>query len=240
MRRWRTPVSRQLCAAAGPRGQGVSRRNGGIAGHSLGRSEGRLRGRRRLSSRVDAGSRSKRRRPAGGRQWGNTSQIDDGSFAQNFWVDGTPFWTGIQLDELAFPILLAHKLWRSDGLRDFDPYPMVLKAAAYLIRQGPAPRPERWEEAGGYSPSTLAVHIAALVCAANFAADRGDSNSELLLLQVADWLEANIEAWTVTNEGTLVDGARRHYVRLNPFQPGDPLPVDDAGPPALTGNNPDA
>jgi glucoamylase len=83
----------------------------------------------------------------------------------------------------------------------------------------------------------LAVYIAALVCAANFAADRGDSNSELLLLQVADWLEANIEDWTVTNEGTLLEGVRRHYVRLNPFQPGDPLPVDDAGRPALTLNN---
>jgi len=30
---------------------------------------------------------------------------------------------------------------------------------------------------------------------------------------------------------------RRHYVRLNPFQPGDPLPVDDAGRLALTVNN---
>ena len=69
-----------------------------------------------------------------------TSQSDDGSFAQNSWVDGTPFWSGIQLDEVAFPILLAHRLWRSDGLRDFDPYPMVIKAAAYLIRQGPVTR----------------------------------------------------------------------------------------------------
>lgn len=75
------------------------------------------------------------------------------------------------------------------------------------------------------------------MCAANFAADRGDSDSERLLLQVADWLEANIEAWTVTNEGTLLEGVRRHYVRLNPFQPGDPLPVQDAGRLALTVNN---
>jgi len=166
-----------------------------------------------------------------------TSQSDDGSFAQNFWVDGTPFWSGIQLDEVAFPILLAHRVWRSDGLRDFDPYPMVFKAAVYLIRQGPATRQERWEEAGGYSPSTLAVHIAALVCAANFAAHRGDADSAQLILQVADWLEQNIEAWTVTNEGTLLDGARRHYVRLNPFEPGQPLPTDDAGRLALTVNN---
>jgi glucoamylase len=83
----------------------------------------------------------------------------------------------------------------------------------------------------------LAVYIAALVCAANFAADRGDSDSERLLLQVADWAEANIENWTVTNEGTLLEGVRRHYVRLNPFQPGDALPVGDAGWRALTVNN---
>src|SRR6202023_1076470 len=101
-----------------------------------------------------------------------TSQSDDGSFAQNFLIDGTPFWSGIQLDEVAFPILLAHKLWRSDGLRDFDPYPMVFKAAAYLIRQGPATRQERWEEAGGYSPSTLAVRSGVLESAANFADHR--------------------------------------------------------------------
>ncbi len=75
------------------------------------------------------------------------------------------------------------------------------------------------------------------MCAANFAADRRDFDSERLLLQVADWLEANIEAWTVTNEGTLVADVRRHYVRLNPFQPGDPLPVADAGRLALTVNN---
>ncbi|HEV2620230.1 MAG TPA: glycoside hydrolase family 15 protein, partial [Acidobacteriaceae bacterium] len=35
------------------------------------------------------------------------TQKPDGSFAQNFWVDGTPYWTGIQLDEVAFPIILA-------------------------------------------------------------------------------------------------------------------------------------
>jgi glucoamylase len=56
-------------------------------------------------------------------------------------------------------------------------------------------------------------------------------------LQVADWAEANIEAWTVTNEGTLLEDVRRHYVRLNPFEPGDPLPAGDAGQLALTVKN---
>jgi hypothetical protein len=53
--------------AAGPRGQGFSRRDGGFAGHSLGIGQRRLGGRRRLSSGVDAGSRSMRRWSAGRR-----------------------------------------------------------------------------------------------------------------------------------------------------------------------------
>jgi GH15 family glucan-1,4-alpha-glucosidase len=74
------------------------------------------------------------------------------------------FWLyGIQLDEVAFPILLAWRLRCENALRDFDPYPMVLRAAAYLVRHGPVTPQERWEEASGYSPSTLASNIAALI-----------------------------------------------------------------------------
>ncbi len=101
------------------------------------------------------------------------SQQPDGGFHQNFWIDGEPYWRGIQLDEVAFPILLAGKLREADALRDFDPYPMGLRAAGYLILQGPATRQERWEENAGYSPSTLASNIAALTCAASFARERG-------------------------------------------------------------------
>jgi hypothetical protein len=38
------------------------------------------------------------------------TQQPDGGFAQNFWIDGTPYWTGIQLDEVAFPLILAWRL----------------------------------------------------------------------------------------------------------------------------------
>ena len=53
------------------------------------------------------------------------SQQADGGFPQNFWIDGSPYWQGIQLDEVAFPILLAWHLWKEDALKDFDPYPMI-------------------------------------------------------------------------------------------------------------------
>jgi glucoamylase len=56
------------------------------------------------------------------------SQQLDGGFPQNFWIDGRPYWSGIQLDEVSFPIILAWRLSRAKALRNFDPYPMVLAA----------------------------------------------------------------------------------------------------------------
>jgi glucoamylase len=86
------------------------------------------------------------------------SQQPDGGFSQNFWINGKPYRKGIQLDEVAFPILLAWRLKEDEGLGEFDPYLMVLRAAGFLVRNGPATAQERWEEASGYSPSTLATN----------------------------------------------------------------------------------
>lgn len=155
------------------------------------------------------------------------SQRTDGGFPQNFWLDGRPYWGGVQLDEVAFPVLLAWRLWRADALREFDPFPMVRAAAAFLIRQGPATEQERWEENSGYSPSTLAATIAALVCAADFARARGREDSAVFLEEYADFLEAHLERWTVTRQGTLVAGIPRHYIRLCPTAVGDPVPEED-------------
>ena len=38
-------------------------------------------------------------------------QNQDGSWNQNCFPDGRPFWGGIQLDEVGFPIVLAAKDW---------------------------------------------------------------------------------------------------------------------------------
>jgi len=144
------------------------------------------------------------------------SQKADGGFPQNFWINGEPHWTGIQLDEVAFPVLLAWRLHQERALRNFDPYPMVLKAAAYLINHGPATQQERWEEASGYSPSTLASNIAALICAADLARSRFDLATALFLESYADFLETHLEAWTVTTEGTILPSVPRHYIRIHP------------------------
>jgi len=165
------------------------------------------------------------------------SQRPDGGFYQNFWVNGAPYWNGIQLDGVAFPILLAWRLNEQEGLKNFDPSPMVLKAAQYLIRQGPATPQERWEENSGYSPSTLAANIAALICAAEFARLRGEEKTAQFFEEYADFLESHLESWTVTTEGTLVAGIPRHYIRILPVNPNNPRPHEDPNHATLILNN---
>ena len=156
-----------------------------------------------------------------------TTQEEDGGFAQNFWIDGEAYWTGIQLDEVAFPILLARKLQQEKALSNFDIYPMILRATEYLIRSGPATQEERWEENSGYSPSTLAAMIAALICAACIAREHGDENTAKFIEEYADFIESHIEAWTVTTEGTLVPDIKQHYIRITPADPSSPRPNED-------------
>ncbi|MFQ6096586.1 MAG: glycoside hydrolase family 15 protein [Armatimonadota bacterium] len=155
------------------------------------------------------------------------SQRADGGFPQNFWLDGTPYWGGIQLDQVAFPIMLAWRLQEADALDGFDPYPMVRAGAAYLIRQGPMTQQERWEENSGYSPSTLAASIAALICAADFARDEGDEATAVFLEEYADFLESHIEKWTVTTAGSLLPDVPRHYIRIHPTDIDDVAPDED-------------
>jgi glucoamylase len=150
-----------------------------------------------------------------------TSQRKDGGFYQNFWIDGRPYWRGVQLDEVAFPILLAWQLWKHGALGELYPYDMIRRACGFVMREGPTTAPDRWEEVSGYSPSTLAAQIAALTCAAEFFADRGDEATAILVRDYADFLESHIEHWTVTTEGTLVPEIRRHYIRVNPARMGD-------------------
>lgn len=165
------------------------------------------------------------------------SQQEEGGFYQNFWIKGEPYWRGIQLDEVAFPIILAWRLQAAGALRNFDPYPMVLRAAKYLINHGPATQQDRWEENGGYSPSTLASNIAALTCAACFAREHNDEATAQFIQEYADFLECHIEAWTVTTEGTLVAGTSRHFIRINPVEVGDPHADEDPNRGGLTIRN---
>ena len=157
------------------------------------------------------------------------SQREDGSFPQNFWVRGDPFWTGLQLDEIAFPILLAHRLWKESALENFRGKDLVLRAVRFLVKNGPISKQERWEELAGLSPSTLAVLIAALICSADMARSLDHHQTAEFLESYADWIERNLERWTVTRESTLLPDVKSHYVRIYPADLGDTPPPDGVG-----------
>lgn len=152
------------------------------------------------------------------------SQNENGGFAQNFWIDGKPYWFGLQLDEIAYPLLLVRQLQRVGAMRGFDPRSLVTRAARFLVLNGPVTGQERWEEAAGLSPSTLAAIIAGLISAASYLREQEDETGAVFLEDYADWLEGNIDFWCATDQGMLVEGETRHYVRINPRQPGDFLP----------------
>jgi glucoamylase len=159
--------------------------------------------------------------------WLAAIQRPDGSFPQNSWIDGTAYWSGLQLDQVALPILLAWRLHNHDALGLFNPAVMILRAAARLILQGPVTTQDRWEENAGYSPSTLATVIAGLASAAEWAKEFGKMDVADFIFAYADWLAAHLEEWTVTTQGELVEGFPRHYIRINPADPNAPDPHAD-------------
>ncbi|MFZ0304279.1 MAG: glycoside hydrolase family 15 protein [Terracidiphilus sp.] len=149
------------------------------------------------------------------------TQQPDGGFAQNFWIDGTPYWSGKQLDEVAFPIILAWRLWKANALGNLEIFPFVERAAGCLVRQAPITHQERWEENAGYSPSTLAAVISGLICAAEIARAHDSAELGVFLEEFADWIEGHLEDWTVTKTGILLPEVKRHYMRIRPPECGE-------------------
>jgi glucoamylase len=135
----------------------------------------------------------------------NVQQKPDGSFPQNSKVDGTPVCDGLQLDEVADPIILAYQL----GRKDTTTWRQHVKPAAdFLVNfvssdgyRAPYTPQDRWEEQCGYSPSTIASEIAGLVCAADIAQANGDAASAKLYLVTADSWRSQLEKWTATQNG---------------------------------------
>lgn len=144
----------------------------------------------------------------------------DGHWVQCMWEDGTPYWTGNQMDETSLPILLADSLRREHCLTGINPIEMVERAATFIAQNGPTTQQDRWEEVSGYTPYTLAVEIAALLAAADFVELAGKKNEAEFLRDTADWWNHNIEKWLFVNNTDLchfhkVDG---YYVRFTPFE----------------------
>ena len=144
-------------------------------------------------------------------------QLPDGSMPRNSLVNGqlAPDSFGTQLDEAAYPILMANEL----GMTDHALYTDHIRPAAFFIAShGPAFGSERWEEQSGFSPSTIAAEIAGLIAAADLATANGDLRSAQIFRGVADDWQRSIERWSVTTNGPL--SPNPYYIRLS--KSGDP------------------
>ncbi|WP_240494291.1 glycoside hydrolase family 15 protein [Pantoea sp. 1.19] len=145
-------------------------------------------------------------------------QQPDGHWLQNNYSDGRPYWKGIQLDEVALPVLLAATLQQQGLLGEMQPAAskMAQNALRFIARNGPASPQDRWEENAGINPFTLAVSIAALVGGAE--CGLLDEPDRQYALSLADDWNARLESWVYVQE-TDIDREHRvsgHYVRINP------------------------
>jgi glucoamylase len=151
------------------------------------------------------------------------TQEADGHWPQNMWLDGQAYWQGLQLDETALPILLFDllaregALWRED-IASARFWPMVRKAAAYVVRNGPVTQQDRWEENGGYTPYTLGAAIAALLAAADWAERCGEPALAPTLRETADSWHAQLDDWLYVRDTALARrlGLEGYYVRIRP------------------------
>ena len=154
-----------------------------------------------------------------------TTQLPDGHWSQNMWLDGSPYWNGIQMDETALPILLVDLAHREKALAEADMarfWPMVRKAAGYLARNGPVSPEDRWEEDPGYSPFTVGAEIAALLAAADLADLNHETSLATYLREIADVWNTSIDRWMYMSA---TDWCRKfnvegYYVRIAPKQTG--------------------
>ncbi|HEY3897453.1 MAG TPA: glycoside hydrolase family 15 protein [Chthoniobacter sp.] len=151
------------------------------------------------------------------------TQRGDGHWVQNMWLDGTTHWTGIQLDETALPILLVGLAWRERALLDADVrrfWPMVKKAAAYVIRSGPGTDEDRWEQNAGYSISTVSAAIAGLVVAADIADFVGDRDVARTCQLTADEWHSRLDQANYVTGTKLAQrcGVHGYYIWIRPYE----------------------
>ena len=144
-------------------------------------------------------------------------QQSDGRMPRNSLLNGkkAPDTGGDQLDETSYPILMAYQA----GLAgDAALWPKIRAAADFVVAHGPSFGSERWEEQGGYSPSTIAAEIAGLVAAARIADFHGAGDAARVYRATADHFQRSIKGWTVTTSGPY--GSGRYFIRLS--KNGDP------------------
>lgn len=150
-----------------------------------------------------------------------STQKSDGCWTQNMWLEGTPYWNAIQMDQIALAILLVDKAFNQNFLnkeRIGRYWPILRKAIIYLIKNGPSTEQDRWEEESGLTPFTLAAEIAALLAGAALAEANDEKEVAQYCIETADYWNDNIERWLYVTDSAIAKeiGVEGYYMRINP------------------------
>ncbi|WP_437876859.1 glycoside hydrolase family 15 protein [Sorangium sp. So ce513] len=161
--------------------------------------------------------------------FGSIHVSKEGSFYQNTWSNGEPYWKGLELDQVAQPIDLCYHVYKEQLVTVDACWELVRRTADFLVAFGPWSPLERWEEVSGISPSTVAFLCAALAHAAEIAGATGDHERQARYRETAERWGTQIDDWTFTTRGSI--GKGRYYERVDgaggPDAPRDPN--DDLG-----------
>jgi glucoamylase len=133
-----------------------------------------------------------------------------GAVKQNSFLNGNTVFGSLQMDEVADPIILAYQL----GATNSADWGHIQQLANYLVANGPYTPQERWEEAGGYSPATMAAEIAGLICAASIAEANGATSLAASYQSTAATWASEVDSRTYTTTGSYGNGA--YLLRITP------------------------
>ena len=154
------------------------------------------------------------------------TQQCDGHWFQNQWLGGKPFWQGVQLDEAAFPVLLAAMLHDRGELDGIPVKDMIARALRFIAREGPTTDQDRWEENAGINTFTLAVAIAALIEGSTFL----DGDDKAFAMRLADCWNAALEGWSFVRDTPLARqlSLRGYYIRTVPLDASKDIDATNA------------
>ena len=134
----------------------------------------------------------------------------NGAVKQNTFLNGNTVFGSLQMDEVADPIILAWQL----GATNSADWGHIQALANYLVSNGPTTPEERWEEAGGYSPATIAAEIAGLICAASIAQANGAPSQAATYQSTALSWTSEVDSLTYTTTGPYGNG--QYFLRITP------------------------
>ena len=150
-------------------------------------------------SRRDRGRLSRRRRARATPRvlrFLQVTQEADGHWSQNMWLDGTPYWHGVQMDETALPILLVDLAARNGALTPAERRCALADGAprGRLSRRATVRSARR--TAGKKIRATRRSRSRAEIAALLVAADAADANGEP---DVGRYLRETADAWNASH-----------------------------------------